>query len=95
MPRPPRSVVWSWVSLFVLLGATLALSFVPLGSVNVVVALTIAGAKALIVALVFMKLAGRPSLRWVIAGAGLFWLFFLFWLSIIDYATRTGWPGSS
>jgi cytochrome c oxidase subunit 4 len=94
MPRPPPSIVRSWLALFLLLAATFGLSFVPLGSGNVVAALTIAAAKGLIVALVFMKLAGRASLRWVIAGAGFVWLFILFWLSMIDYATRTGWPAA-
>lgn len=92
MPRPPAAIVWPWLALFVLLGATLGLAFVPLGAINILVALAIAAAKGLIVALVFMKLAGRASLRWVFAGAGFFWLLFLFGLSLTDYATRTGWP---
>lgn len=92
MARPPPGVVWPWLGLCALLGTTLGLAFVPLGTGNIVVALAIAAAKGLIVALVFMKLAGRASLRWVFAGAGFFWLLFLFWLSFIDYATRSGWP---
>jgi cytochrome c oxidase subunit 4 len=92
MAKPPAGVVWPWTALVVLLAATLGLAYLPLGSGNLVVALAIAAAKGLIVALVFMRLAGRPSLRWVFAGAGLFWLCFLFGLGMTDYATRSLWP---
>ena len=56
------------------------------------VALTIAGAKGLIIVFVFMELARGPSLKWVFAGTGFFWLMFLFELTMIDYVTRNGWP---
>jgi hypothetical protein len=42
--------------------------------------------------IVFMRLRGRPSLKWVFAAAGFFWLSFLYGLGIIDYATRSGFP---
>jgi cytochrome c oxidase subunit 4 len=92
MLKPPRAIVWSWIALLVLLVLTLGLSFVPLGSMNIVFALTIGAVKGLIVALIFMKLARGPSLRWVFAGAGLFWLLFMFGLIMTDYASRQGWP---
>ena len=38
------------------------------------------------------KLRGRPSLKWVFAAAGFFWLIFMFGLGSIDYATRSGFP---
>ena len=93
MPSPPKRLIWAAVALFVLLGTTLGFAYVPLGKMNIAVALAIATAKALVVALVFMELARGPSLRWVFAGAGLFWLMFLFGLSMTDYAARRGWPG--
>jgi hypothetical protein len=40
----------------------------------------------------FMRLRGPPSLKWLFAGAGFFWLLFLYGLSMTDYATRHGWP---
>jgi cytochrome c oxidase subunit 4 len=92
MARPPRNVLWPWLALMALLLTTFGFAYVPLGAGNLAVALTIATAKGGLVAAVFMKLAGRPSLRWVFAGAGLFWLSFLFGLSMTDYTTRTGWP---
>lgn len=92
MQKPPRQIVWSWIALLALLGTTLGFSFVPLGSMNIVVALTIGAAKGMLVALIFMKLARGPSLRWIFGGAGLFWLLFMFGLSMTDYASRRGWP---
>lgn len=92
MAKPPRSLVFSWLALLALLVMTLGLSFVPMGNFNVVVALTIGAVKGLIVGLVFMKLAGHASLRWVFAGAGFFWLLFMFGLTMSDYLSRHGWP---
>jgi hypothetical protein len=48
--------------------------------------------QAAIVFILFMKLRGRPSLKWVFAAAGFFWLMFLFGLATVDYATRSGFP---
>lgn len=45
-----------WIALIVLTGATVAVSYVDLGLMNVVVALLIASAKASLVALFFMHL---------------------------------------
>lgn len=92
MTKPPASIVLSWLALLVLLCLTLGGAFLPLGRANIGVALAIAAVKGVIVVLVFMKLARGISLRWVFAGAGLLWLIFLFGLSLIDYATRQGWP---
>jgi len=33
-----------------------------------------------------------PRIKWVFAGAGFFWLLFLFVLGVIDYLTRSGFP---
>ncbi|MGH6737971.1 MAG: cytochrome C oxidase subunit IV family protein [Bradyrhizobium sp.] len=92
MAKPPVNVVFSWLALLALLAMTLGFSFLPMGKFNIVVALTIGWIKGLIVGLVFMKLAGRPSLRWVFAGAGFVWLLFMFGLTMADYASRHGWP---
>jgi cytochrome c oxidase subunit IV len=39
-----------------------------------------------------MRLKAPPSLKWIFAGGGFFWLLFLYGLSMTDYATRRGWP---
>jgi len=79
---------------FVLIGLTLAttaIAFVDLGGVlNVVVALTIAVAKASLVAVFFMHLLHSSRLTWLFAGAGVFWLGILLILTISDYLSR-GW----
>jgi cytochrome c oxidase subunit IV len=94
MPKPPRSLVWSWIGLVLLLGLTLGMAFVPLGRANIAVALAVAAAKAIIVLLVFMELTRGHSLKLIFAGAGLFWLIIMFGLSFTDYATRTGFPAA-
>ena len=54
---PPRAVALSWLALLALLGATVFLSYHPLGDFNTIIALLIATSKALIVAAVFMELS--------------------------------------
>ena len=92
MPKPPRSLVWAWIGLVLLLALTLGMAFVPLGRANIAVALAVAVGKAIIVLLVFMELARGHSLKLIFAGAGLFWLIIMFGLSFTDYATRAGFP---
>ena len=89
---PPRPLALAWLALMALLGTTLALSFVPLGTGNIVVAMCVSVAKTAIVIFLFMKLAGSPRLAWLFAAAGLFWLFILFGLSATDFLTRAGPP---
>jgi caa(3)-type oxidase subunit IV len=52
----------------------------------------IAATQTAIVFILFMRLKGPPSLKWLFAGAGFFWLLFLYGFSMTDYATRRGWP---
>ena len=75
--------------LLVLTALTTAAAFVDLGGgVNGVVALAIAGAKALLVAFYFMHLRHGPRLSWIFAGAALFWLVILITLTLSDALTR-------
>ena len=89
---PPRAVALSWLALLALLGATVFLSYQPLGDFNTVVALLIATSKALIVAAVFMELRERSGVMIAFAAAGFFWLGILVWLSGTDFATRPEFP---
>jgi len=50
---PPLALVLSWLALLALLGFTVLMAYQPLGAFNFPVALTIAAAKALIVAAVW------------------------------------------
>ena len=85
---PPRAIVLSWTALLALLATTVFVSYQPLGSLNLIVALCIATAKALIVAAVFMELRERSGLMIAFAAAGFFWLGILIWLSGVDFVSR-------
>ena len=87
--RPSRALLGAWLALLLLLTMTVALSYVPLGSFNGVIALLIAATKAAIVAAIFMELRHRDARTYIFAGAGLFWLGILLWLGMMDFMTRT------
>jgi cytochrome c oxidase subunit IV len=87
---PTRVYLTIYGLLLVLTFLTTGVAFVDLGFFSPVVALTIAVAKAAVVALFFMHLRYSTRLTWVVAGAGLFWVGILFVLSLSDYLTR-GW----
>jgi len=72
-----------------LLTATTASAFVPLGSLNIVVSLSIAVAKALVVLLFFMELRASRALVRTFAAAGFFWLLIMIVLTGADYWHRT------
>jgi cytochrome c oxidase subunit 4 len=76
---------------FALLGGTaltVAVAFQDLGPLNTVAALTIAGAKALLVVLWFMHVKYSSRLTWVFAGAGVAWLALMIGLTMADFETR-------
>ena len=73
-------------------GLSLLSAYFGLGVYGLVIQFGIAATQAGIVFILFMRLKGPPSLKWVFAFAGFFWLSFLYGLSTMDYATRRGWP---
>src|SRR5438445_12288329 len=85
-----RLYVAVFAALIVLTVATVAVSYVDLGPASVVVALSIAFTKAVLVVLFFMHLRESPGLTWLVAGGGFFWLAFLIGLTMSDVLTR-GW----
>ena len=76
----------------VLLLLTVAVAQFHLGWFGVVVALTIAIVKAVLVVLYFMHLRYSSRLTWVFAGAGFVWLLLMFAFTFADYLSR-GWIG--
>jgi cytochrome c oxidase subunit IV len=84
--------VLAWIGLLLLAGLSVGSAFIPFGVFAPIVEFGIAAAQAAVVFILFMRLKGPPSLKWLFAGAGFFWLLFLFGLSTTDYATRQGWP---
>ena len=90
--EPVLLYVIAWVVLILLTGISIGAAFLGLGIYGPVVHFAIAATQAAIIFVLFMRLKGPPSLKWIFAGAGFFWLLFLYGLSTIDYATRHGWP---
>jgi cytochrome c oxidase subunit 4 len=81
-----------WLALLVLLAATVAVSYVHLGILNIIATIGIASIKALIIMMYFMHVRYSPRLTWVVVGAGFFWLAILFTLAFGDYYTRVYMP---
>jgi len=78
----------AWAALIVLMLASLASAYVPLGPGNLLAGLGIAVAKAAIVAALFMHLARDARVLRFVGGVALATLALLFVLSGVDYATR-------
>jgi cytochrome c oxidase subunit 4 len=79
-----------FAALLMLLVATVGVSFLKLGALNVLVALGIAFLKMLLIVLYFMHVKHSTRLTWVFVGAGFFWLGILLVLTMSDYLTRGG-----
>jgi cytochrome c oxidase subunit IV len=76
--------------LLILLGVSIASAYMDIGWAHSVVNFGVALTQTVVLFILFMKLRGRPSLKWVFAAAGFFWLLFLFSLTAVDYFTRSG-----
>jgi cytochrome c oxidase subunit IV len=83
----PRAVL-VWAALSLMLGAMMALAYVPMGVGNTVASVGIAAAKAALIMLVYMKLwHGRP-LDQLALGTLVLWLAILIGLTFNDYLIR-------
>ena len=67
---------------------TVWVSYLDLGPLNTVVAITIAVIKALLVVLYFMHVKYSSRLTWVFAAAGFLWLVLMIGLTMADFDTR-------
>ena len=77
-------------ALIVLTSGTVAVAKIDLGEWNVVMALTIAFTKAILVILYFMHIKYSKRLTQVVVAAGFLWLLLMLGLTLSDYLTR-GW----
>jgi cytochrome c oxidase subunit 4 len=77
-------------TLLVLTFATTVIGMMDLGKLNVVVALTIAVVKAMLVVLFFMHIYWSTRLNKLVVVSGVAWLGLLLWLTLTDVASR-GW----
>jgi cytochrome c oxidase subunit IV len=93
-PKHARALpfVVAWVAMLVLAGLSLWTAFLGMGAWAAIVQYGIAALQTAILFILFMRLKGPPSLKWVFAVSGFVWLLFLYGLSMTDYATRKGWP---
>ena len=89
MDKATRPLVLTWIALMALLATTAGCALLRLGWLNTAISLAIALAKALLVAIVFMRLGRAPALLRLAAVAGVVTLVLLFGLSLTDYVTRT------
>ncbi len=72
-----------------LLGLTLGLALVDLGPLTLPVAMAIAVVKAGLVVVFFMHIRATSRVTKFAAMAGLFWLAFMFILTLSDFLTRS------
>jgi cytochrome c oxidase subunit 4 len=86
----PKVYVRTCIALLTLLALTWAIAYVDLGTFNLIVALAVAIAKAIVIALFFMHIKGSSRVLHLAAVAGVIWLLFLISLTLGDYITR-GW----
>jgi cytochrome c oxidase subunit IV len=86
----PKVYIRTCIALLALLALTWAIAYVDLGPFNLIVALAVAIAKAIVIALFFMHIQGSSRLLHLAAVAGVIWLVFLISLTLGDYVTR-GW----
>jgi len=85
MKASTRPLSLTWLALLVLLALTVGSAYLKLGPLNLVLNLSISGAKALLVAVVFMHLRqSGPTIR-VIAVAGVLWLMILIGFGVSDF----------
>jgi caa(3)-type oxidase subunit IV len=84
--------VIAWVVLLLLTGLSILSAFLSLGRWAPIVEFGIAAIQTALLFTLFMRLKGPPTLKWLFAGGGFFWLLFHYGHSMTDYATRRGWP---
>ncbi len=92
----PRVTAWKlwqrngliWAALMCLLTLTLVLAYVPMGVFTPMAGIAIAFAKAGLVVMLFMELAGSKPLIRLAAAAGLVFLTVLFALTLADVLSR-------
>jgi cytochrome c oxidase subunit 4 len=83
-----RPLVLTWLALLLLLATSAGTAWLKLGWVNTAIGLAVATVKAVLVALVFMRLRRAHALLRLAAVAGITTLAMLFGLAGADYAAR-------
>jgi cytochrome c oxidase subunit 4 len=79
----------AWVAVLLLVMLTLWLAYLPLGRLNLPLALLIAVTKTAIVAVVFMRLGEATGLIRLAASIGFLWIAIMFGLTFADLVSRS------
>lgn len=77
-----------WLALVVLFAVSLGTAYLPLGDGNIAVNLAIAAVMVVCLVTFLMDLQSAQAIVRIVAGAGLFWLIFMFTLTFNDYLSR-------
>ena len=85
-----RTYTFTFVALLALALATTLIGFLDLGSFSMVIAVTIATAKAVLIASFFMHALYESKVIRVIFAGGVIWFLIMVSLTLVDYMTR-GW----
>ena len=83
-----KTYVAVFLALLVLTFTTAGIAFVDLGPFNILVALTIAVVKALLVIMFFMHVRNSSNVMKITVAAGFFWLCIMLVYSLSDYVSR-------
>lgn len=86
--------VIAWLLMLLLAGMSVLTAFLGMGMWAAIVQFAISAIQTAVLFILFMRLKGPPSLKWVFAASGFFWLLFLYGLSATDYSNRKGWPAT-
>ncbi|MBI1293714.1 hypothetical protein GC175_02000 [bacterium] len=87
-----RTYIIVYIALLVLLGLTVGAAYIDFGGWGVLVALTIATVKAVLVLLYFMHLRHSDQIFWIVVLTAFFMLMTLLVIVFSDYLSR-GWIG--
>ena len=85
---PVKIYIRNFLVLMALMILTVAVASVPLGSMNVVVALAVAVTKATLIILFFMHVKYSSKLTWVFVGGAFVWFALMMVLVSMDFASR-------
>lgn len=84
----PKIYILIFASLMVMTGVTVGAAFIDFGPLNLIIAISIAVFKALLVILFFMHVRHRDHLTWIYVSAGFYWLLILIVLTMGDFLSR-------
>ena len=85
-----KTYTWTFLALLALVLATTLIAFLDLGPFTMVIALTIATIKAVLIASFFMHALYESKVIRVIVAGGVIWFLIMVSLTLGDYMTR-GW----